>query len=109
MVGDAHDHAHVVLDQEDADAELVADLAQQLPELGGFARIEPGGRLVQAEQPGLRAHRPRDLELALLAVRQIGGVPVGVPDEAGARQPLAREHDRLRLGPPVGGEAQHAE
>ena len=52
VVGDAHDHAHVVLDQQHADAVAVADRDQQLGELGRFARVEAGRRLVEAEQRG---------------------------------------------------------
>ena len=64
-------------------------------ELGGLARIEPGGRLVEAEQHGLGAHRARDLEPALLAVGQTAGGPVGMLGEAGAVEPA-----RARARPP---------
>ena len=46
VVGDLHDDAHVVLDEQDRDAVLVADRAQKLVELGRFAGIEAGRRLV---------------------------------------------------------------
>ena len=48
VVGDAHHDAHIVLDQQDADPLLVADREKELVELGRFARVEAGGRLVEA-------------------------------------------------------------
>ena len=83
--------------------------AQQAAELGGLARVEPGGRLVEAEQLGPGAHGPRDLEPALLAVGQVGGVPVGPVDQADALEPAARPLDRRRLGTAIAGKAEHAE
>ena len=77
MVRDAHHDAHVVLDQQDADPLLVADREQQLVELGRFARVEAGGRLVEAQQARPGAQRAGDLEPALVAVGQRAGRPVG--------------------------------
>ena len=54
VVGNLHHHRHVVLDQQDRGAVLVADGAQQRVELGALARVEAGRRLVEAEQ-----HRAR--------------------------------------------------
>jgi hypothetical protein len=48
-VGDIHDHAHVVLDQQDGDAELVAQHLDESRCLGSLARIHPGGRLVEQQ------------------------------------------------------------
>ena len=48
-----------------------------------FGRREPGGRLVEQQQPGRAGQGQRDLELALLAVRQIAhrlALLVGEPD-----------------------------
>ena len=61
---------------------LVADAQQQLVELGAFARIEAGGRLVEAEQHRVGAHGARDLEPPLRAVGQVAGRIVGALDQA---------------------------
>ena len=80
VVGDPHDDAHVVLDQQHRDAVLVADEAQQLVQLGGFARVEAGGRLVEAEQRRVGAHGAGDLQPALGAIGQVAGRVVGAVD-----------------------------
>ena len=49
-----------------------------------FARIEAGGRLVEAEQHRVGAHRARDLEAALRAVGQVAGRIVGAVDADGS-------------------------
>src|SRR6185437_15302026 len=59
-----------------------------------LSRVEAGGRLVEAEQGGLGAHRARDLESALVAIGQIAGGIVGAIDEADALQPEFRQIDR---------------
>ena len=72
-------------------------LEQQLGQIGGLARVEAGRRLVEAQQARLGAHGARDLELALVAVGQGAGVPVGLGGEAGAVEPELGELDRLAL------------
>ncbi len=68
VVGDAHHHAHVVLDEQNGDVVLLADRIEELVEPLALAGVEPGGGLVEAEQERLRAHGPRDLEPPLVAV-----------------------------------------
>jgi hypothetical protein len=109
MVGDLHHHAHVVLDQQYADAVDVANRDQQVIELGRFARIEPGRRLVEAEQPRPGAHGPRDLKTPLGTVGQLAGRPVGIGHEMDALQPAARDTDGRRLGIAEALQAEQAE
>ena len=45
-VGEVGDDAHVVRDQHDRGAELVAAAAQQVEDLGLHGHVEGGGRLV---------------------------------------------------------------
>ena len=71
------------------DVLLLADAEQQLRELGRLARVEAGGGLVEAQQARLGAHGAGDLELALVAVGQGAGVPVGLVGQAGALEPVA--------------------
>src|SRR5688572_30983912 len=48
-LADRHDELHVVLDQPDADAEAVADEADQVHELAFFLRVHPGGGFVEEQ------------------------------------------------------------
>jgi hypothetical protein len=64
-------------------AAAVRGSAQQRGELLGLARVEAGGRLVEAEQHRVGAHGARDLEPPLLAIGQGAGGVVGALDQAG--------------------------
>ncbi len=68
VIRNAHDDAHVVLDEQDPDLLLLANPEQQMVELGGFTRIETGGGLVEAKQRGTGAQRAGDLQPALRTV-----------------------------------------
>ncbi len=61
---------------------VLADRQQQLVELRDFARVEAGGRLVEAEQHRVGAHGAGDFEPALRAVGQVAGRIVGAVDRA---------------------------
>ena len=93
MIGDPHHNTHVVLDQENADAVAIADRDQKLVELGGLTRVEAGCRFVEAEQAGASAHGARDLEAALVSIREIARRVVGPIDEADLLQPGLRQLD----------------
>ena len=80
MIGDLHDDRHVVLDQQDRGLVLVADRVEQRVEIGGFARVEAGRRLVETEQDRIGAHRAGDLEPPLRAIGQFAGRIVGAID-----------------------------
>ena len=51
LVGDRHDHRHVVLDEQHAEVELVADRPDQLAELVDLGVGEAGRGLVEQQQP----------------------------------------------------------
>ena len=70
-LGDAHDDLHVVLDQQDRQLALVAQLPHELRELRRLLRVHAGGRLVEQQQLGLGRQRPRDLHPALVAVGEV--------------------------------------
>ena len=89
--------------------EFVADCPQQCVELGAFVRIEPGRRLVEAEQHRLGAHGARDFEPPLRAIGQFAGRVVGALGKSDAVEPVARLVDRRALGTAIGGKAEHAE
>ena len=61
-----------MLDEQDSDAETLADDLDGLHQLLGLVRVHTGCRLVEQQQLGLGRERTRDFELALLAVRQVG-------------------------------------
>ena len=68
-IGDVEHDVHVVFDQQDR--ELWIELHQELGHLRGFARRKAGGRLVEQQDFRIAGEAEHDLELALLAVRQI--------------------------------------
>ena len=79
-VGELHHHLHVVLD--DQDGEVLGDPAHQLHGVVRLGRAHAGGRLVEAQQFRFGGERDADFEIALLAVRQIGGQFVGLGQQA---------------------------
>ena len=79
-------------------------------ELGAFARIESGRRLVEAEQHRVGAHRARDFEPALRAIGQVAGRIVGARDQIRSRSSqYARILDRGPFGAAIRRQAEHAE
>src|SRR5215510_10086873 len=66
-VGHAHHHLHVVLDEEDGDAER-ADLSELRHEPSSLHRVHAGDRLVQQQEPRARSERDGDFEEALFAI-----------------------------------------
>ena len=67
--------------------------SSRLPEARPLGDREPGGRLVEQQQPRLGGQRHRDLELALLAVRQVGHAVVRPSFEADALEHLGARLD----------------
>jgi hypothetical protein len=87
-VGDPHDHAHVVLDEQDGQAQLGHQAHQELHEAGRLALGHPGGGLVEQQERRLRGQGPSDLEPALVAVGQVAGGLVGAGAQADAVEQL---------------------
>ena len=73
---------------------LVADRHGASRQLGALARIEPGGRLIEAEQHRLGAHGAGDFQPALRAIGQFAGRIVGARGQADPVEPIARLVDR---------------
>ena len=67
-----HDEIHIMLDQDDRDAELLANAANQLRQRRRFLIVHPGGRFIQQNQLRMRRHRARNLQFPLLTVRKLG-------------------------------------
>src|SRR4051812_3277679 len=53
VVRDVHDHLHVVLDQEDGDVLLGAQLLHELAQLLGLLRVHARRRLVEEQELGV--------------------------------------------------------
>ena len=87
---------------------LAADELQQLVQLGGFARVEAGGRLVEAEEARLRAHGARDLQPPLRAIGQVGGRVVGAVDQVDLLQPVDGLLDRRLAGAAIARQVEDA-
>ena len=79
-----HHHLHVVLD--DQDGEILGDAPHQLHRVVRLRGAHAGGRLVEAQQLRLGGERDADLQVALLAVREIGGQLVGLVEQADGLQ-----------------------
>src|SRR5262245_42940866 len=84
-----HDQRHLVLDQQDRDAEPVDMLDQRL-ELEGLLGVHARGRLVEQQQAGTVGDGARDLEPALLAVGKLHGGLVGPRREPDQLEDLGR-------------------
>ncbi len=78
-LGNRHDELHVVLDQQHRDA-AVDDAPDRFVDLRRFARIEPGGRLVEHQDLGICRQRAGELEPLERAIGQSIG---GMTDEIG--------------------------
>ena len=96
-VADAHDHLHVVLDQQDGQAQTLAKLADEVGQLARLLRVHAGGRLVEQEELGLGGQGPGDLEPSLVAVGQVPRQLVGTLLEPHEIQKLLSPRMRLDL------------
>ena len=76
-LADAHDQAHVVLDEHHGDLELVADFDDAVHQFLGLVGVHARGRLVQQKQRGVRGQRAHDLQAPLRAVGQRAGLGGG--------------------------------
>ena len=79
-------HVHVVLDQQDGERRIEA--LQEFRHLARFARGKPGRRLVEEEELRVAGEPEHDLDLALLAVRQVADLGLApLPVAGGFEQP----------------------
>src|SRR6266404_3063756 len=88
VVGDLHDHPHVVLDEQEGEVALLDEAPQQGHQAPGLALGHARGRLVQEQQRGIRGERPGQLEAPLLAVGQVAGQLVRLVAQPGHREQL---------------------
>ena len=89
-VGDALDHAHLVLDDDDRQVLVaLADQQDVVHQLAGFVVRHAGRRLVQQQQPGLADQRAADLDAAAVDHRQARDRLEHARRQAAARTPRA--------------------
>ena len=69
-LGDVHDQAHVVLDEDHGDPELLADVEDEPGHVLGLLEVHAGDRLVEEQQLGIHGQRPAELDALLEPVRQ---------------------------------------
>ena len=97
-VADAHDDAHVVLDEQDGQPELGPEAADEVGHLARLAGVHAGRRFVEQEQLRPRPEGAGDLEAALVAVRQVarpGLRPALETDQLEEAHPLVDRVDLL--------------
>src|SRR5262249_15953974 len=98
-IGDLHDHAHVVLDQDDGEVEIGDEAAQQPHERACLALGHAGGRLVQQQELGLGGQRARQLEPPAVTIRKVARDDIRVGLKANAVEQAEGARRQLRLGP----------
>ncbi len=70
MFTDAHDHFHVVFDQENREVEISPDFLDEFHQFLRFLGIHPCGRLIQQQEFRLRGKSTGDFEPPLGTVGQ---------------------------------------
>src|SRR5690348_15911381 len=74
LVGDAEDHVHVVLDQQDREGAV--EPHEEFCHLLRLAGRESGGRLVEQQDFWVAGEAEDDLELTLLAMREMAHLDI---------------------------------
>ena len=105
MIGEAHDEAHVVLDQQYGEPFLL-EPRQRLRQLALFHVAEARGRLVEQQQDRIEAQCARDLDDAELAQRKAAGGPVHVRGKTHTLDLARGLIEQARFLTPI--EARHA-
>jgi len=96
-VGELFHHVHLVLDQQDGLVATPADGGDDVEDGRDLVDAHAGGRLVEHEDVGLERQQDRDLELALVAVRQGRGHGVGALRERHGGEMRARAVGQLAM------------
>ncbi|WP_216849161.1 hypothetical protein [Pimelobacter simplex] len=70
-VGDAAHDVHLVGDHDDGEAEVVAQLGEQVEDGAGAVRVEPGRRLVGEQHRGVEGQPAGDADPLALAAGEL--------------------------------------
>ncbi|MNJ63594.1 hypothetical protein D3C77_595090 [compost metagenome] len=81
-VGNLHNHADVMLDQNDFDVEFLGKLTDFFHELAFFHRVHSCRRFIKKQNFAACSERPRNFEQPLLPVRETSGKDVELMGEA---------------------------
>ncbi len=76
-VADGVEAVEVVGDHEDGEPERLLQRADEIVEIAGRDRIEPGGRLIEEHDLRVEGERSRQRDALRHAARQLGGEFVG--------------------------------
>ena len=93
----AHDQGHVVLDDQEGDAQ-VTQSHHQVHQVFRFPGVEAGGGFVQEQEPGRLGQGPGDFQAALLPVGQGFRRPVGFIPQVDEIQPFPGPLPVLHFG-----------
>src|SRR6267378_677226 len=74
-VGDVHDHAHIVLDQDHGDAPLLVDVEHEARHVLLLLVVAPAHRLVEEEDLRVQRQRAAELDALLQPVGERSGRP----------------------------------
>src|SRR6267143_2092864 len=95
-LAEAHDHLHVVLDEQH-DLARVAQPAHRVQQIVEERAVDAGGRLVEQDQRGIGHEHAYELDELLLAVGEVARVLSGQLAEPHELQQLAAPALRLRV------------
>jgi hypothetical protein len=91
----SHDDLHVVLNQDDGEAELAMETCNGRTKIRRLVRIHARGGLVQQQQGKLRREGAGELDFALVAIRKarhqvVGAIPQAAPPATSRESRLPR-------------------
>jgi hypothetical protein len=99
-VGQFAHHVHLVFHQQDRLGLVRLQPADQVEDDGRLGRVHAGRGLVEHEHLRLQRHQHRDLQLALVAVRQVGHeLVLLVLQRDGGQDAVGALHQRLVVAP----------
>jgi len=104
----AHDHGHVVFDEQHGQAETVPDVPDEAGKVLFFRLVHAGSGLVQQKDLWGQGQRAGDLQASARAIGQAGGGSVHPVAQAHQGHQFARARQGLALKPPRPGRAEHA-
>ncbi|MNP58710.1 hypothetical protein D3C76_1536510 [compost metagenome] len=88
VIRNAHDHTHVMLNQQYGQLMIIPKLADDSAQSNCLGRIEAGSGFVEAYQLRPGTHRSGDLQASLLAIRELTCQSVAVLDQVDYFQPV---------------------
>src|SRR3989304_7757833 len=94
---DIHYQVHLMLDEQDGQAELFPDPLNKFQELRDLVGIHPGRRLIQQEKLRFRCQGPRDFQSSLQTVGKVFRWFIGITFQFQTGQQIHRMRDDVVL------------